>query len=257
MAAKTTPHSGHRARMRKRFLATGGKEFSDHELLEMLLYYVTPRANTNPTAHALLNGAAGLDTQSADAPKRRRGPLEALCGLSADRLEQLTGDIPGCPTALPQLLDALKEFEACYLADKCDAYVGRTNINDARSVTRYALDLCANEPEEVTWLLCVDNRMSVKCCLPLCLGRPTGDRLFVEAMRMAVSRSVSCVMLVCNHNDGNPAFTKEELSTSRRLFADLRQGGVRLLDVVLCCDGNISRLSTTGLLTGETEVSVW
>ena len=51
---KENVHAGHRSRMRERFLKEGISGFSAHEILEMLLYYTIPRANTNETAHRLL-----------------------------------------------------------------------------------------------------------------------------------------------------------------------------------------------------------
>ena len=46
-------HSGHRSRLRKRFLASGYDSFYDHELLELLLFYARPVVNTNNIAHSL------------------------------------------------------------------------------------------------------------------------------------------------------------------------------------------------------------
>ena len=49
-------HDGHRERMRKRFLETESFDgFSDHEIIEMLLFYTHPRRNTNEIAHELMN----------------------------------------------------------------------------------------------------------------------------------------------------------------------------------------------------------
>lgn len=49
-------HDGHRERMRKRFRETGSFEgFSDHEIIEMLLFYTHPRRNTNDIAHELMD----------------------------------------------------------------------------------------------------------------------------------------------------------------------------------------------------------
>jgi len=47
-------HSGHRKRIRKRFAETELDGFSPHETLELLLFYVIPRANTNEIAHNLI-----------------------------------------------------------------------------------------------------------------------------------------------------------------------------------------------------------
>ncbi len=48
-------HSGHRERMRKKFLENGFDVFEPHEALEFFLYYAIPRRDTNPIAHRLLD----------------------------------------------------------------------------------------------------------------------------------------------------------------------------------------------------------
>ena len=69
-------HRGHRERMRKRFLAGGGKDLEDHELLELLLYYVIPRSDTNKLAHNLL---------------REFGTLRDVMNADPARIEQVVG----------------------------------------------------------------------------------------------------------------------------------------------------------------------
>ncbi len=51
-------HEGHRQRMYEKLCR--GEDFYDHEVLEILLYYVCPRKNTNPIAHALLDRFCSL-----------------------------------------------------------------------------------------------------------------------------------------------------------------------------------------------------
>lgn len=46
--------------MKSKFYEFGADIFSDHELIEILLYSYVPRVNTNPSAHALLSGAGSL-----------------------------------------------------------------------------------------------------------------------------------------------------------------------------------------------------
>lgn len=48
-------HEGHRQRLRKRFAENGLNGFHPHEILELILFYSIPRANTNETAHNLIN----------------------------------------------------------------------------------------------------------------------------------------------------------------------------------------------------------
>ena len=40
-------HDGHRKRVRKRFFKEGGKNFEDHQILELILFYCIPMKDTN------------------------------------------------------------------------------------------------------------------------------------------------------------------------------------------------------------------
>ena len=53
-------HAGHRERMKRRFRETGLNGFDDVNVLELLLFYVIPRQDTNPIAHALINRFGSL-----------------------------------------------------------------------------------------------------------------------------------------------------------------------------------------------------
>ena len=69
-------HSGHRKRVTERYLASRAKGFSDHELLELLLFYSIPRSNTNEIAHLLIErfgSVKGVMEASVDELKLVRG----------------------------------------------------------------------------------------------------------------------------------------------------------------------------------------
>ena len=54
MTNMETSQSGHRQRLRERFLASGARGLSESELLELLLTYAIPRRDVAPPAHQLL-----------------------------------------------------------------------------------------------------------------------------------------------------------------------------------------------------------
>ena len=53
-------HTGHRDRMKQRFINGDVENMYDHEILEMLLYYAIRQGDTNPIAHNLLEDCGGL-----------------------------------------------------------------------------------------------------------------------------------------------------------------------------------------------------
>lgn len=111
-------HSGHRQRLREKFTRTGTLEhFEDHEILEMLLFCVLPRRNTNPIAHQLLLKFGSLDkvleatveelqTVSGVGPKAAAF-LTALPGLARD-LERASYATP--PRICLKKQSSLQEF---------------------------------------------------------------------------------------------------------------------------------------------------
>ena len=54
-------HTGHREKLRNRFILENGFEhFEDHQILELLLFYANSRKDTNPIAHELLDTFGSL-----------------------------------------------------------------------------------------------------------------------------------------------------------------------------------------------------
>ena len=53
-------HSGHRERVKQKFVDCGDLAFGDHELLELMLFHSIPRQNTNDIAHRLIDRFGSL-----------------------------------------------------------------------------------------------------------------------------------------------------------------------------------------------------
>ena len=84
-------HQGHRNRLKEKFIKFGPDVLSDHELIELLLFFSVPRINTNDIAHRLLD---------------RFGSLESLFQASIDQLTTVEGVGPSS-ALLINLLGAL------------------------------------------------------------------------------------------------------------------------------------------------------
>ena len=101
-------HDGHRKRLRAKFLSAP-ETLEDHELLELLLFYSIPRANTNEIAHRLLS---------------RFGSIKGVVNAGLPALKEIDG-IGEC-RALPQssirIHRALRALEGRAL---CTAHLAR------------------------------------------------------------------------------------------------------------------------------------
>lgn len=91
-------HDGHRERVKQKFLQNGFEGFSDHEILEMLLFYAVPRRDTNEIAHKLINSCGSLSAVF-DAPVS----MLVNCGVSEN-------------TAV--FIKSINEVAKAYLSDK-------------------------------------------------------------------------------------------------------------------------------------------
>ncbi len=114
-------HSGHRGRMRKRFLSSTPENFYEHELLELLLFYVRPVVNTNDLAHELIDkfgslvsviGAKRSDLESAKGIGSEAALfLKLLDDLSLNYLSRSRSDVP------IRSLDGIESYFCRYFAD--------------------------------------------------------------------------------------------------------------------------------------------
>lgn len=114
-------HEGHRKRMIER-LAAGEGKMQDHELIEILLYNVVPRRNTNETAHRLLQRFGTLyEVFHADMAELEKtegvGPAVSsylrVVGLLYERIGLLAPTVPMAYTPKNFSDWLLERYEGC------------------------------------------------------------------------------------------------------------------------------------------------
>ncbi|MGN1347250.1 MAG: helix-hairpin-helix domain-containing protein [Eubacteriales bacterium] len=92
---KKNVHAGHRARMRERFRNDGLDHFQPHEALELLLFELLPRVNTNPAAHAL---------------EERFGTVEGALTASEEELREVAGIGPKTAESLRSVWQVMSQM---------------------------------------------------------------------------------------------------------------------------------------------------
>ena len=134
---------GHRERVRGRFLREGGANFEDYELLELLLFYSIPRADTKAAAKALIN---------------EFGSLSAVLDASVNELVEVEG--VGRNSAA--LLSLLPSLAGRYLTD------GKTEkkamLCDHEKLADYLAGYFVGKCTECFFVLCMDGaRRPIRC----------------------------------------------------------------------------------------------
>lgn len=133
--ANKSIHAGHRMRIRERYMASGFENFSNHEILEMLMFYGIPRKDTNELAHDLIN---------------KFGSLSAVLEAPVDILK---GN--GVPENAAILIKLIFDLSQSYINDKNYNVKKHYSTQD---VKRRILDTLINADDEKIFLVLYDTK---------------------------------------------------------------------------------------------------
>ncbi|MBI5366570.1 MAG: DNA repair protein RadC [Planctomycetes bacterium] len=212
--------SGHRSRLRTRFLTAGARGLAEYELLELLLTFALPRIDTKPIAKALL---------------ARFGGLAGVLGAAPADLQQVRGVGPRAAV----LLSLMQETCTACLRTGIEH---RDLLNSPTAVAEYARMALAGKPTEV----CLALFLSAKNELlgEEVVAEGTVDRAPVLRRRiieLALARKAAGLILVHNHPSGAATPSAEDDLLTRELRAAARAVDLRFLDhLIVAADGTYS-----------------
>ena len=228
-ASRTSPHSGHRARLRQR-LSMDPLSVADYELLELLLGYGLTRRDTKPLAKELLARFTSL-----------RGVLDA-------RPEALT-QVPGVGEHTAVLLKLLPVLAGRYQADRASLGVILDSTQAAGQYLRPYFSQGARY--EMTYLVCLDGKYKVLGCHKL--GEGSVDATEVtprKVVELVLAHNATAAILAHNHLSGLALPSNADLMTTQQLYAILQSVGVELLDHLIFTDDDMVSLRDSGLFSG-------
>ena len=141
-------HGGHRERMRKRFKESGNfKGFSEHEILEMLLFYIVPRKNTNDIAHELI---------------KKFGSLNSVLNASVEELSSVKDMGESSANSLLFFRELIN-----YCSTVTDSRIDIRNISAALS---FVNNCFRNEKQEKFKVICIDSGFHIKSVTDISAG---------------------------------------------------------------------------------------
>ena len=222
-------HEGHRQRMRRQLQTSGMDSLSDVQVLEVLLYYAIPRADTNPLAHRLLE---------------RFGSLSGVLEAPADELVQ----VDGMGQAAAQLISLMLQLERRHFIDRN----GPASILDTTTrCGQYLVPYFHGEQNEVVYLLCLDAKCKALCCVPVHRGSITAASISVrKIVQTALNQNAASVVIAHNHPSGYALPSQEDIDTTRALQAALHGVGIVLADHIIVADDDFVSLADDGYLGG-------
>lgn len=218
-------HSGHRDRLKKRFLQQGLDGFTDIQALELLLFYSIPRQDTNPVAHELLKHFGSL-SQVLEAP-----PEELM----------KVGGIKEHSAVLLSLINQMSRF---YLVDKARQERVLPTIEDC---ARYLQPYFYGRKTETVFLLCLDAKCKALCCKEVGEGSVNSAEISIrKIVETALREGASSVMLAHNHPSGIAIPSPEDIQTTRRVAAALGSVEIHLVDHIVVADDDYVSMVQSG-----------
>lgn len=219
--AKDNVHSGHRARVRKKFLLNGIDSFETHEVLELLLFYAVPMKNTSELAHNLLDSFGSISAVL-DAP------VDALMNTGLTETQAV-------------LLRLIPEITRLYIDDK---HNNDSKIIDDETLPDKILRKFIGRENENVLLLLLDAKGKEVFCGIVSKGSLNDTSLPVrKIVDYSLRYNAKSVIIAHNHPSGVALPSREDMETTANLKSALDVIGVRLLDHYIVADNDCVSLA--------------
>lgn len=220
-------HDGHRERMRQRAAEHGLEGFSDLNALELLLYYVVPRSDTNPLAHRLLD---------------RFGSFAAVLDADPEILKQVQG--VGENVAL--FLHLIPQFSRRYEISRTDMNVV---LDSPEKAGAFLLPRFCGATKEFVYILCLDTRKKLLCCCKLSEGSLNSAAVSLRnIVHTALAANASFVILAHNHAGGFAIPSREDIAATHRIMESLYAVDVVLYDHLILAEDDFVSMRQSNLI---------
>lgn len=215
-------HKGHRQRLLKRFMTTGINGLEDHEKLEIILFGIYTRINTNDISHRLI---------------AEFGSLEKVFAVAPALLEK----VEGVGEKAAQMLHFYGEFFRNMNIRKPQ----NIKLDSAALIIEYCKKLYpASVSKEIGYALFLDNKFNLISQVELGKGNISSLNIDTRLlMQEALSSKCSNVILVHNHPSGTKLVSNADINTTRETAHLLKSIDTVLTDHIIICgnEGNSLR----------------
>lgn len=218
-------HKGHRERLKQRFLTEGLDNFTDIQVLELLLFFAIPVKDTNPLAHGLLD---------------RFGSLSGVLEATPEELKK----VPGIKDHAATLLSLVVELCRYYQVSSAQQM---EILNSLDACGRYLVPRFFGRTRETVFLLCLDAKCKVLCCKELEEGSVNAASISVrKVVETALAANATTVILAHNHPSGIAVPSQEDIQTTCRIAAALQAVEIHLADHMVVADGDYVSMAQSG-----------
>jgi len=201
--------AGHRERLRERFLKSSRAALADYELLELLLTYTIPRADTKPLAKALLH---------------KFGSLSGILNQSDERLLEIEGMGPNAVVFFRVIQSCLERRLKIEIEEK-------EQISGPEDLLNFIRMSFGSRIQECLYALYLNGSRQVIYQKEVSTG--TIDKIPFyprEIIKPALSYNATSVILIHNHPEGQPIPSDADLAMTRKFEEVAALLDIKLLD---------------------------
>ena len=225
--AEESIHSGHRSRLKRLYEEFGIDALSDHEVVELLLFYSIPRRDTNRLAHELLNSFGCLENIFA-------APLSALVK---------TNGIKKNSSLLIKLVPDI--------AIRIEKSKSRNDLRmeSSAQIGDYLMPYFINRVTEAVMFLGLDTRQRIVCCKQISEGNFNSANINIRLIiEEAIKFNAAYIVLAHNHPSGTALPSLADINTSKDIYSICQSIGVVFYDhLIFAGDDYISFADSGGM----------
>ncbi len=227
MGNKIHKGSGHRKRLRKRFLESGLSGFQDYEVVELLLTINTPRKDCKDSAKELL---------------KRFKSLPGVCEADSSELAQVKGVGPSNIFGIK----LIKEVADRYLERKL---ISKTIVKNSTDLQDYLRHYISHKNREVFLVIFLDAKNRVIASDILFQGSLTSTSVYPrEVIARAIEKKAAALIFAHNHPSGDSSPSVEDIAITKRLVFACRHVGILVHEHVITGEDIFYSFADNGLI---------
>ncbi len=219
--------SGHRKRLRKRFLESGLSGFQDYEVIELLLTINTPRRDCKDSAKELL---------------RRFRSFQGVCEASSSELAQ----VKGVGTSNIFGIKLVKAVADRYLEKRL---LSKIMVNNSDDLKNYLNHFISHRNKEVFVAIFLDAKNRVISSEILFKGTLTSSSVYPrEVIAKAIEQRAAALIFAHNHPSGDSRPSAEDIAITKRLVCACRYVGIVVHEHVITGEDTFYSFAEDGLI---------
>lgn len=223
--------SGHRKRIREKFLQNGIESFKDYEILELLLTYSIPRKNTKDLAKKLLKNFKNL---------------ENILNLKEEDLKNL--DIDGLGVASLSFFKLIKQVSGILYENKLKTE-DVLKISNKNTLLKYLREKIAFNEIEKFYVLYLSNSNELIATEEKAYGTLDKSAVYPrEIYKDILKYNAKAVILSHNHPSGNIKPSKSDIDITKEIKAGLKMFDALLLEHIIISKESYFSFLENGLI---------